>query len=223
MAQAERAVRLELGQRNEWDEEEMVQEVWTRAWGAYEKEVALAEEIEAQGGWFNWVGWFVEIAKNLRLDRQKRGGENKREMGVPVSIEWTTVYWELRRDGDGFWPVRQAELRLVDDRWWPPEELALWDETVTALRECVEKLPARWQRVLVQWGETPNDVTVARELGMTKEKARRSRRDGLPALRECLEAKGYTAQNRGRQPELGEWSFRTARRKGAGVARLAGQ
>ena len=200
-AAAEEAVRKVFAGARHAEVEDMVQWVAERGLRSFATGLALEAEAKDEGKEFGWVGWFVTIAVNVLRDEKRRERTLRRQIGRPTSLAGRLT--EVCDDG-----VRSARrLELQDTRWGTVEEHAHWAVMVTALHAELDKRPRLQRNVLLGWGHWPNDAWVARKLKITAGSARRLRVSGLIELRPPLEARGYTAENRPRQPMTTAWGF----------------
>ena len=181
--------------------EEMVQSVAEKAWKGFGSGLALEKQASAEGRELGWVGWFVRIAINLLRDERRRERTLVEVAGRVVPLAGRME----ERSDDGVRTARRVEL--ADTRWGTVEEHAEWAAIVSALHTVLGTFPLLQRRVLLLWGRTPKDTVVAKTLGIKEKKSRELRRSGIKALRPPLEAMGYTAENRPRQPEANAWGF----------------
>ncbi len=200
------------------DVEGMTQWVCEKAYRTYAGALALEREDRERDKEFGWTGWFVTIARRLLIDEQRRETRQREIVGTPVSLEWQADRpWTV--DGEEGTESWWRERALTDERAPGTEELSEWNAVCEVLHELLAGLPVLERRVLLRWGETPNDVEVSRGLKLSESTVRRARVRGLARLRLGLEERGYFRESRPRQPHTNGWGFVSLERRGEATRR----
>ncbi len=198
---AEEAVRKVFVRARHTEVEDMVHWVAERGLRRFATGLELEMAARSEGRELGWVGWFVTIAVNMLRDEKRREDTLRRKIGRPTALAGRLE----EGSDDGARTTRRVEH--ADTRWGTVDEHAQWAVMTAALHAELERRPRLQREVLLVWGHEPNDAFVAKTLKIKATSSRQLRVDGINELRPPLEARGYTAANRPRQPQTNAWGF----------------